>query len=252
MNFDAYRKNWLLLAAGASASVTLGLAIADKTASATVVAGFTIALIFVHNLPLLESLKGWGVEAKLRERAVEEKLGRAEEMLARMDEISSVIGLTTLNWVLYVGMIASPDWNEKSGIIRNIRKLYKDREIPAEVAAVEQKIIQRAGWRLANAFNEVLMNRYGTTPKRLRLIGEGIDWKIIESEAALRSELYSLRDSFGAPQSDLEKIERGIALAIQSFSKILVFEEAPLDVETGVAPSLYEAMFEEKSPENLH
>ncbi len=64
---------WLVehaLMAGATACLFLaiGLAIADRVAAGTLVAGLFVVLVLFHYLPKMESFKAYGIEAKWRER----------------------------------------------------------------------------------------------------------------------------------------------------------------------------------------
>lgn len=66
VSFEKRAQRYALPAAAAvSLIAAVGLALADRTASATLMAGlFTVAVLFIY-FPSLESIKAWGIEAKM-------------------------------------------------------------------------------------------------------------------------------------------------------------------------------------------
>src|SRR3954451_6149816 len=83
MQFDTVW-NWLRQAVVIAAAVVLltlavKLALNDKVAAGTLVAGLFVVVVLVYLLPQLESFKAFGVEAKLRER-----LSEAEDIVRKL------------------------------------------------------------------------------------------------------------------------------------------------------------------------
>lgn len=68
-----------LVAAAVCLIASLYLALTDKVAAGTLVAGLFVVLVLFYYLPQLESFKAYGIEAKLRERVHE-----AEAILGKL------------------------------------------------------------------------------------------------------------------------------------------------------------------------
>jgi hypothetical protein len=66
-----FTKNAYFLAAAPALIIALYLALMDRVAAGSLAAGIFVVLLLLQNLPHMELLKAWGIEAKMRERLKE-------------------------------------------------------------------------------------------------------------------------------------------------------------------------------------
>jgi hypothetical protein len=81
--------------------LALALAILDRVAAATLVAGIFVVLVLFHYLPQMESFKAYGVEAKWRER-----ISEADEILRKLRQSAAASARFTyhiLGWGSRIG-----------------------------------------------------------------------------------------------------------------------------------------------------
>lgn len=236
-------ENWLPVMAAFSGATTLGLASFDKTSSSAVTAGFTIALVLAHNLPFLETFKGWGVEAKLRE--VKSDLGKAEQILKKIDFVSGSLGVSVLNWIYYVGRFGSPSWEEKANLMVDIRKLFDGRDLPPEIVDMEQEIFGLVGWRHAQTFFSVVIARAHSrsiSTEKLPKLDEDLN---IFTKDDLRSRLNAMLASISFSAEDEGKMKLLMERLILSFDQHLHLQPGSYDSEMGRSEDLYRETFGE-------
>lgn len=99
--FDVVKRASLVLAAIVSFAAAVYLAIGDKVAAGTLMAGLFIVCVLLHYIPEMESIKAFSIEAKMRAR-----LSEADELLKKLKTAALVSGkLTyhTLGWQSRMG-----------------------------------------------------------------------------------------------------------------------------------------------------
>ncbi|WP_316226786.1 hypothetical protein [Bradyrhizobium sp. SZCCHNS3052] len=93
---------WILIGcAGALLLIAVGLALIDRVAAGSLVAGLFIVVSLFHYMPQMESFKAYGVEAKWRE-----KISEADEILRKLRQstiASAKLTYLILGWGSRVG-----------------------------------------------------------------------------------------------------------------------------------------------------
>lgn len=236
--------NWLPIVSALSAVTTIGLAIADRPAGAGITAGFAVALLFLHHLPDLDTFKGWGVEATMRAQKVERDLARAEEILQRIDRLAGSLSSSTLSWLLHVGRLSSPTWEDRRTILAKIRDLHSGR-MPSDVSRAEDAIFSAIGYHFWALMPSVLRERLRVTGSAQSNFSDQEPRKRITDAEVLRSELTNFLNEFEFSAADSAKLDKLIDRIVASYESSRELKPIDLDPYVSTAMKLYEETFGE-------
>jgi hypothetical protein len=134
-------KDLLSFVIAAMAMVSLILAVYEawgqRTASAIILAGIFIVGTFLFYLPQLETLKAFGIEARLRST-----LDRAEDIIARLKGLAEVNARVTYLTLAWGNRLGSPSASAKQKVLDDmdaqLRALKVDEAERLAITAVDQ------------------------------------------------------------------------------------------------------------------
>lgn len=80
----------------------------DKSASAATSLAAGVLLLLLSQLDRLETLKGWGFEARAKVKELDQKISEAEEIYARLAAVAKVVGHLSIESMVRVGRVSGP------------------------------------------------------------------------------------------------------------------------------------------------
>ena len=149
------RKNALAVASIVPFGAAIYLAIIDRTASATLIAGLFVVSVVLHYFPELEVLKAFSIEAHLKKR-----INEAEQLLEQIQNSALVSAQNTYLYLSWGQRLGSPSFKMKGDLIAETSKLLRSLHIPEEqVTSLERPFFQFMAFDLASRFQMLLLDR---------------------------------------------------------------------------------------------
>ena len=149
------RKNALAVASIVPFGAAIYLAIIDRTASATLMAGLFVVSVVLHYFPELEVLKAFSIEAHLKKR-----INEAEQLLEQIQNSALVSAQNTYLYLSWGQRLGSPSFKMKGDLIAETSKLLRSLHIPEEqVTSLERPFFQFMAFDLASRFQMLLLDR---------------------------------------------------------------------------------------------
>lgn len=108
------------IAAIAAFTTTLFLAIADRTASATLTAGLFVVVVLLWSVPQLDSFKAFTIEAQFRKR-----LNEADDIIARLSRLTLFLAERSFVSFAYEDRMTKRDLADKIAAADAIRELAR-------------------------------------------------------------------------------------------------------------------------------
>ncbi|TXN27394.1 hypothetical protein [Methylobacterium sp. WL19] len=127
-------KRPLIIASSIAFFAAIGLAIADKTSSASLCAAVFIVATLLHYFPQLESFKAIGVEAKLRLR-----LAEADEIMEKIKKLALVSGTQMYTELAYTGRLVDQRFSEAKTIADEMGEVLEELGFSSEVLRSAKK-----------------------------------------------------------------------------------------------------------------
>jgi hypothetical protein len=145
---------------GIAFTTSIILLLLDRTASGTVAATLTLALLLFRLTPIIESFEVFGLKAKFRQGV--EELNRVLANVTKTAEVSSKLLYIQLSWMNRMGSIT---WGKKRELLSDIDELLVSVGISErEIEDLKQPFIVMISYDLLSIFMQVVrfrVNHYG-------------------------------------------------------------------------------------------
>jgi hypothetical protein len=183
---------WILIGCAALLLlIAVGLALADRVAAGSLVAGLFIVVALLHYLPQMESFKAYGVEAKWRE-----KIGQADEILKKLQQstlASAKLTYLILGWGSRMG---GPRPDDRRDVANQVDAALLDLDVGRDaVLKLKKDYLIFTAYDLFETFDTVVQSSVSkavvAAQARLSLLA-GDD--VSEPRASLLSELAHLKE----------------------------------------------------------
>jgi hypothetical protein len=193
---------------GCVAAVLLGtavvLALLDRVAAATLVAGLFVVVALFNYLPDMESFKAFGIEAKLRA-----KLTEAEDILRKLRrsaEAMAQLTYHTLGWGSRMGGLTA---KRKQTLADEIDVVLTDLGIePTKLAELKKHYLFFVKYDLFEAFDAIVQLSRRTNLRRLtERLGEAEEGSPEANELAQKRNVLAQEPSFGRLMDVLPRVE---------------------------------------------
>ncbi len=200
---------WLLIVCAAILLfIAVALALMDRVAAGSLVAGLFVIVALFHYLPQMESFKAYGVEAKWRAR-----LNEADEILRKLQQstlASAKLTYLTLGWGSRIG---GPQPKDKRAVADLVDAALLDLKVDADaIRKMKEDYIFFNNYDLFQVYDEIVQLKItealAASQARLNsMIGDDA------ARASLAEEMTSLRDK----QKPIELLETLPNVEVRSF-----------------------------------
>jgi hypothetical protein len=157
--------------AGAALLLVLAivLALLDRVAAATLMAGLFVVLALFHYLPQMESFKAYGIEAKWRA-----KLGEADELLRKLRQSTLASAMLTYNMIGWGSRLGGIDIRTKQKLADEAEAALADLNVDSvKISELKRDYLLFVAYDLFQGFDTIVgMNISATAERMTKRINE--------------------------------------------------------------------------------